>query len=330
MVDGQVRIEDQRMDCGAEEQSPPENNGVALGRDGCPPEPPQECMDVREFCPDADPGCLVDYGELCCVPAGCAIPGCELTPQCGGEPPTVCGDGLCQADEPEWCPEDCGGRCGDGVECPDGTCVPPGDICPDPCPVVCPDGLCVQDPAECDAGPCGPDGFMCPDGLCVPAGAPCPAPPCGPDEFPCEDGTCALDPAECDPCAADPAACDPCGGGFQCPDGRCVADPIECDAGPCGPDGAMCPDGACVRAGDPCPGACPADMIECADGMCVFDPAECGPAVCEPDFEDCDGDGWLFPEDCDPFDARTAPNAPEVCDARDNNCDGVVDEGCAP
>ena len=42
---------------------------------------------------------------------------------------------------------------------------------------------------------------------------------------------------------------------------------------------------------------------------------------------DADGDGVLTPADCDDGDPDIKPGASEICDERDNNCDGVVDEG---
>jgi hypothetical protein len=41
---------------------------------------------------------------------------------------------------------------------------------------------------------------------------------------------------------------------------------------------------------------------------------------------DNDGDGVLNLDDCDDLDAATFPGAPELCDARDNDCDGEIDE----
>ena len=43
--------------------------------------------------------------------------------------------------------------------------------------------------------------------------------------------------------------------------------------------------------------------------------------------DDCDGDGYDVPEDCDDTAPSVNPNGIEVCDGIDQNCDGVIDEG---
>ncbi|MCB9797001.1 MAG: putative metal-binding motif-containing protein [Alphaproteobacteria bacterium] len=47
----------------------------------------------------------------------------------------------------------------------------------------------------------------------------------------------------------------------------------------------------------------------------------------DPSLQDADGDGVVASLDCDDGDARTYPGAEELCDAADQDCDGVVDEG---
>jgi hypothetical protein len=63
-----------------------------------------------------------------------------------------------------------------------------------------------------------------------------------------------------------------------------------------------------------------------SDVAVVLVPAGCrDPASC-----DQDGDGYAFPDDCDDADPAIHPDQPEVCgDGKDNNCNGMVDEGCA-
>jgi len=43
---------------------------------------------------------------------------------------------------------------------------------------------------------------------------------------------------------------------------------------------------------------------------------------------DADGDGWPASVDCDDADSAVYPGAVELCDGRDNDCDGLVDEDC--
>ena len=44
---------------------------------------------------------------------------------------------------------------------------------------------------------------------------------------------------------------------------------------------------------------------------------------------DIDGDGFNSSVDCNDNDASINANATEICDGVDNNCDGIVDEGCS-
>jgi len=45
--------------------------------------------------------------------------------------------------------------------------------------------------------------------------------------------------------------------------------------------------------------------------------------------DDVDGDGFSVGIDCDDMSTHVHPEAIEICDGVDNNCDGVVDEGVA-
>ncbi|MFZ5365258.1 MAG: putative metal-binding motif-containing protein [Patescibacteria group bacterium] len=64
----------------------------------------------------------------------------------------------------------------------------------------------------------------------------------------------------------------------------------------------------------------------CGNGICEAGEAD----VCVDCFStqtDVDSDGYSPPEDCDDFNFFTHPGADEFCDGKDNDCDGLTDEG---
>ena len=47
-------------------------------------------------------------------------------------------------------------------------------------------------------------------------------------------------------------------------------------------------------------------------------------------YKDLDGDGYLSFEDCDDHNSAIHPNAMEICDGLDNDCNGKVDDTMMP
>jgi len=65
------------------------------------------------------------------------------------------------------------------------------------------------------------------------------------------------------------------------------------------------------------PDGCP----PCGEGLA------CSAGACVPSTTDADGDGIAVALDCDDHDRSIFPGAKEVCNGRDDNCNGKVDEG---
>jgi hypothetical protein len=66
--------------------------------------------------------------------------------------------------------------------------------------------------------------------------------------------------------------------------------------------------------------------IVCLEGMVLSDPTD--RTTPNPLDADADGDGWtLRGQDCDDADADRHPLHPEVADGKDNDCNGLVDDG---
>jgi hypothetical protein len=176
---------------------------------------------------------------------------------------------------------------------------------------------------------------------------------CGPnctdsdqDGFALEGGECGpVDCSDSDP-AVNPDATESCSDGI---DNNCnllvdIDDPVAVGCGPDCTDSDQ--DGFSLEGGDCGPVDCndgdalvnPAADEDCSDGIdnnCdqlvdADDPVAVG---CGPDCTDSDQDGFNLeggdcgPVDCDDNDALTSPDAPEICDGVDNDCNGQADEG---
>ena len=234
-----------------------------------------------------------------------SVPRCSDSGACAeGE---VCTDGLCRA------------LCVADVECPDAE--------------ICLEGLCWSEAGDtCDSDDACAEGEVCIEHTCVadvePLGCGADA-ECPPDHA-CLAGVCTF--AGTTDCTPAPEACD--GIDNDC-DGMVDE---ECDSGS-GPDA----DGDGFIAAHDCddmnPLVNPGAFEECdeLDNDCDGEIDEdCVELPCE-DFEDCVGMPCATDDECAfgmvcisghcAEEGGCSPE-PEICDGLDNDCDGMVDEGC--
>ena len=159
---------------------------------------------------------------------------------------------------------------------------------------------------DSDAGPTDADG----DGYDV--------------ETDCDDDNAAVNPAAAETCDGLDNNCDGVADEgvtstfYQDADGDGYGD----DAAPV--DACEAPEGASALGGD------------CDDADVAFNPGAAEIDCDDPNDYNCDGstgyadgdnDGFAACQECDDGDATINPSATEVCDERDNNCDGSTDEG---
>jgi hypothetical protein len=129
-----------------------------------------------------------------------------------------------------------------------------------------------------------------------------------------------------------------CGGRSGIPEGDGTGPLVPCNSESDCFDGNLCRTRSCQE------GYCKTVATELCDdaNVCTIDTCEpsTGACVFQPRVADDDEDGFVAAlpgtvpgaagscgNDCNDSNPRIYPNAPEVCDGADNNCNGVIDEG---
>ncbi len=257
-------------------------------------------QNVADDTPCTD-GNACTLGDACvygvCWPSGvracddadpCTADACDVRQGCVHAPSCCASDADCDDADPTTADACVAGACAyRAVSCDD------GDGCTTD--VLLPDGTCRHEGCS--------DGNACTDDLCAPVGT-------GVCWFPartCDDGNACT----ADACQPGTGACLhlPLNDGAPCDDRSACTFDDACQAGACAGQGTTCDDD------DPCT----SDHCDPATGGCFHGASACA--------GDSDGDGLPDGVDCAPADASAHQGAVEVCDDRDNDCDGAADEG---
>ncbi|MFO0686852.1 MAG: putative metal-binding motif-containing protein [Sandaracinus sp.] len=246
----------------------------------------------------------------------------------------------------------CATGCDDGIPCTTDACDTARSTCTHtPDDAVCGAGMRCAVQAGCVAMQCASDA-ECSDGNACNGMERCQPGSGGSDP---RTGCRSSDPLDCadgSDCTQD--SCDPATGCVHAPIPDFCDDGFACTADSCGADGCVheTNDAACsggclvgarcdVNAGcvGGAPMSCPAD-----GNPCTTDPTTCDPGTgtCLHPPRDDDGDGFAIETavnqagmtvtceggtDCDDTDPDVSPNGIEVCNAIDDDCNGLVDDG---
>jgi hypothetical protein len=319
----------------------------------CNPYLPGTSGDCLPSC-KTDPDCQAYPGLLCL--AGMCQPDCRMQPnychngqtcgangQCGqSQPVDMAASGPCLAPN-AICPAPGGGTVCTGLAFDNNNCGACGRVCSGG--QSCQNGTCASPPTDGSAtmptdmgtggsGPCGAPRLMCgstcvdptfDNNNCGGCGNICSA------GFVCQNSLCVTLPPPPDlsggPSDAGGPVADlgPAGGGcpagFGACGGGCVN--LQTDSANCGncfmqcSSGTVCQGGTCVAGGS----CTPMTQQSCYTGP----PGTAGVGACHAGQQMCDPSGHLQPQ-CN---GEQVPSPTEICgDGVDNNCNGVVDEGC--